>query len=339
MANVGNAHAQDQSIDSGCGANVGSVANSTVSVSINCGQNNKVALSGQYSRLFGGAEVPLLMGLFGQPKLTSASPWPRSFRAFATAPGEEELVNVKVIRFLERIPYKDARPLLTKLWTDVAANQDAAAAIQWRASGGLRNERICYFATQQADQSGYYVEHLIGQKLMRNAKSCDKTIGQFDGRVGFTFIVIQNDSDQPLTDVYFQFRQNYEANRIDGRSRFPDLPDYLKSNELEKIPDSGSAISNLVTTYGTAADVEFKVGRLQSEYVFAARIEPMEKLLALLDVYAANENRLPATYLSGIYIFDEVRYSIDGTPGVLKVRPPSLGRAARVMVPYGWASQ
>jgi hypothetical protein len=335
---VSYAHAQNQSISSGCGANVGTVTNSNVSLNVDCSHRKKAPLSIQYVRLFGGAEVPLLMGLFGRPELSSADPWPATFRALPTkANGDEVLVHVKVIHFFNRYSFKDASPLLTSIWTDVTTNDEAAANILWRASAGLRRERICFFATKMADESPFYIEQLVQKKLIQNENSCRNTITEFDQRIGFTFIVFQNDSDEALTDVHFEYRQNYELDRI--TSGFTDLPEYLGSGELERIPKAGSPITNLINLYGAAADTELKLNKIRTEDIFAARIEPKQKLIALLNVYIANANGLPATYLSGVYNFDKVSYLIDDAPVVMTVRAPYLIHAARVMVPYGWASQ
>ncbi len=335
---VTHADAQNQSISSGCGANVGSVTNSNVSLNIDCTHRKKAPLSIQYVRLFGGAEVPLLMGLFGQPELSSADPSRPTFRALPIKEnGDQSLVHVKLIRFFNRYSFKDASPLLTTLWKDVTESGEAAANILWRGSAGLRRERICFFATQMADKSPFYIQLLVQMKLIRNENSCRKTIAEFDQRIGFTFLVFQNDSDEPLIDVHFQYHQTYDLDRLTGD--FTDLPTYLKSGELQKMANIGSPVTNLIKLYGAAGDIELNVNGTREADIFAARIEPKQKLIALLNVYIADANGLPATYLGGIYNFDQVSYLIDDARVVMTVRAPYRNHAARVMVPYGWASQ
>jgi hypothetical protein len=335
--NLSCACAQNQTIDDGCGANVGTVTHSNVVLNINCKNARKSPLSIQYVRLFGGVEVPLLMALFGQPEISSDSPWAPKFRTVKKHGEEIEQVHVKLIKFFNFYTFKDASPLLTNIWSDVAAKFDAAGEIAWRATAGSRKERICFFTTQHADESGYDSELLMDNRLIRSEAQCKSTVDSFNRRVGFTFLLFTNDSDEVLTDVHFHFRSNYDSNRLTGI--WQDLPDYLKSGGLKEVPENGSPISNMKAIYGSATDIELKVNGLQPDDIFAARIEPKQKLIALLNIYIAGENRLPATYLSGIYLFDEVTYKTGEVLTTLKVRAPYLTRAARVMVPYGWASQ
>jgi hypothetical protein len=158
--------AQTQTIDGGCGANVGSVSGN-VSINIDCGSRKTDQLSIQYVRLFGAAEVPLLMTLFGQPEISSGYPWGKKFRTILSPDGQENIVGTNVIQFFNRYSFSRARPLLTKLWSDVVSNDEAPSAILWLATAGSKAERICYFDMQQADDSGHYSDLLLEQKLIR----------------------------------------------------------------------------------------------------------------------------------------------------------------------------
>jgi hypothetical protein len=330
--------AQNQTIDGGgCGANVGSVSGN-VSINIDCGPSKSDQLSVQYVRLFGAAEVPLLMTLFGQPKMLPSSAFGQRFRTVLSPDGEEIPVGKNLVQFFNRYSFRNARPLLTKIWTDVARNEASPAAIYWLATAGSKRERICYFATLEADESGYELGQLIEEKLIPNEKSCKSTIRTFGRRIGFTFIVIQNDGARPIDDVKVHYRQSYSSKEI-LREEPEDLSKYLATGQLELLPDSDAPGSNLVAIYGEASEAETMLKRSPTDWLYAARLEPKEKLIALLNIYVADGANLPAAYLSGIYEFDTIDYSIEGMSRSMKVRAPALRRAARVMVPYGWASQ
>ena len=329
--------AQTQTIDRGCGANVGSVSGN-VSINIDCGSSKSDQLSVQYVRLFGGAEVPLMMSLFGKPEVLPTSAFGRRFQTVLGPDGEEIPVGTNVVQFFNRYSFKNARPLLTKLWSDVARNELAPSAIYWLATAGSRKERLCYFATQEADSAGYELQLLVEQKMISNENACKPIIKAFGRRIGFTFIVIQNDGTRPIDDVKIFLRQDYLSKDI-FREDIIDLSKYLATDQIEILPDGGAPSSNLVAIYGSASEAEARLKRSPTDWIFAARIEPKEKIIALLNIYVADGANLPAAYLSGIYEFDEIDYSIEGARRSLKVRPPALRRAARVMVPYGWASQ
>ena len=191
---------------------------------------------------------------------------------------------------------------------------------------------------QEADESGYFAGVLVKKKIISSEKSCEKTIRKFDYRVGFTFLVFHNDGDRPLTNMEFQFRKSYEANRVSG-IKVPDINDYLLSSEFKRLPGDGDPVGKLTEIYGRAQDAEANLLKNSLAVMNVARLEPKEKLILLLNVYAADKSNLPATYLSGIYKIDEVHYSLDETAKTLKVREPLGEKAARVLVPYGWASQ
>ena len=244
------------------------------------------------------------MGLFGQPELSSDDPSrptfrtmsiPHEYRVHDASGGEGILIQNKVIKFFNRYSFKDASPLLTKIWTDVAANDSAAANIAWLASGGLKKERMCFYASEVADNGSSFYLGTVLKDIVKNERECDKPIRAFDRRVGFTFLVFQNDSDDVLTDVHFKYRQNYYLNPI--KEDFPEPPNSAGAEYFENIPSSGSPVVNLVSKYGSASDAESKLLSSPTEELFAARVEPRQRLIALLNVYVAGQYSFPGGLL------------------------------------------
>lgn len=120
-----------------------------------------------------------------------------------------------------------------------------------------------------ADGSGFNNTNLVQEKLIQNENSCRRTITKFDQRIGFTFLVFQNDSDETLTDVQFQYHQNYDLDRF--TRDLPDLREYLKSRDLQKVAKAGSPVANLIEQYGAAAETKLTVNAAYQFYVVANR--------------------------------------------------------------------
>lgn len=252
--------------------------------------------------------------------------------------GDEAVVHKRLYRFRNAFPYKDSHPIPTPIWTDIAGIDDAARTIGWIASSGLRSERVCFFISPFIDGgSGADYRELKEYMHGKPEESCGPVIKRFDRRVGFTFLIIQNVSSEAIDDVTFHFRQSYVSQPFKIEYAYDDARD-LKLL-ADKAPATGDALANLIARFGRAREAEINLADHPLENKFVARLEPGQKLIALLNVYIANAKNLPAAYLYGIYDFEEVTYNLRGVANRVQVRPPSRENAARVPVPFGWFLQ
>jgi hypothetical protein len=134
-------------------------------------------MSVQYARLFGALEIPKLMALIPNPPVRNdfAAPEYRTF-------GRRRNLNVvrtDLVRFAEQLPFKDARPVLTPMWSDIAYNKDAALGIFLRASSGNQKERACFYGEPIID--GFFMaEELLGS-LWPGWEACKKSSKHLTG--------------------------------------------------------------------------------------------------------------------------------------------------------------
>jgi hypothetical protein len=343
--------AQQQSVDSGCGANLGNVRESNVTINIDCASTNSHALSFNYSRLFGAMEVPLLMEIVpaGDFEVSDTGYGYRTFsprqpaQANQSAQGREYPTEMhsRLVRFRSHYPYRNASPLQTPFWTAIAGDYEAAENIAWRATAGRRVDKLCFFASSIIDSSAYNAEVLAD--WLPNDRYCDPIFASNNNRIGFTFLIIENTSSGAVDDLRLYYRESYSTNPVKDDYDPPERGDneykeYLK-REIESLPRDGEAVANLVQKYGRSREAEIALADRPQEFMYVARLEPKQKLIALLNIFTSNSENLPATYLYGIYDFEEVSFSIRGASYHSQIRRPSKDRAARVKVPFGWFQQ
>jgi pimeloyl-ACP methyl ester carboxylesterase len=306
---------------------------------------NQARLSFQYARLFGAIEIPLLMKFIPAPGFQKSE-----MRGYSSPKGKKykdfDDVRPELARFAQDLPFKDARPLLTKLWTDVAGNEDAAINIFWRASSAGRNERACFYMEPLIDEI-VLNEGLVGSFLPRDwEKSCPKIQKEFDNRIGFTFLIIENDSAEKIDDISLFYRETYSDNQV--TKEFSDkwlAPQRPRLEREKKIRSTiteisnASAFENLTARYSTAQALEAAVRMRPLKELKMSEMKSGEKRIVALNVYFADERNLPAGYLYGIYHFEKAEYSTSSGRHALPIRQPYLEKAARVAVPYGWFNQ
>ena len=295
-------------------------------------------MSVQYARLFGALEIPKLMALIPNPSVRNDFEAPE-YRTFGSGPSWD-VVRTKLLKFAEQLPFKDARPVLTPMWTDIAGNLDAAHGIFLRASSGNQKERACFYS--EPTISGFFMAGELLGSLWPGWKACKKIQQTFDGQIGFTFLLIENDSSETMDDVVLYFRENYTKNGIVrgefklGKDDKAPARAYMK--DVRSVPDT-DPLQNLVSKYSTAKSVKSTVRALPPNEMKFAKLKPGEKLIIILNVYFANSQNLPAGYLYGIYEFDRAEFRTSRGFVQMAIRPPYLEKAARVAVPYGWFNQ
>lgn len=302
-------------------------------------------LSFQYARLFGALEIPLLMKFIPAPGFRKSDlhgylrPKGKKYKEF-------DEIRADLAKFVQNLPFQDARPLLTPLWTDVAGDEDATLNIFWRASSAGRNERSCFYMEPLVDEIGLN-EDLVGPLLPKYwQKSCPKIQKEFDGRVGFTFLIVENDSAEKIDDISLFYRETYSENKVvkefDDKWLAPQRPERERKNKvrstINEISDA-SALENLTRRYSTAQAVEASVKMQPLQELKMSDMKPGEKRIVALNVYFSDERNLPAGYLYGIYEFERAEYSTSKGHQTLPIRQPYLEKAARVAVPYGWFNQ
>jgi hypothetical protein len=337
--------AQQQTIDSGCGANLGSVQQSNITINIDCSSNGGRALSFNYSRLFGAMEVPLLMEIVPTGTFEDTE-GDKSFKTFLAknngAPKEDQPeAHNRLVRFRNQYPYRNAAPLETPFWKAISGDLTASENIAWRATRGSKVDRICYLKSSVIDTSFYHNDILKDRP--GSVAYCDRIFSFNNNRVGFTFLVVENVSSNAVEDVHFYFRENYSTNPIVEDQVTSDFgtKEYKErlDQEIDIGPSDGDALSNLIKKYGRARETEIALAEVPQSFLYLNRLEPKQKIIALLNIYVANKDNLPATYLYGIYDFEEASYTIRGAAFRVPIRRPSKDRAARVKVPFGWFLQ
>ena len=292
-------------------------------------------LSFQYARLFGALEIPLLMTLFPAPAFEKSD-----LKDYVKPKGKgfADAVRIKLARFAQNLPFQDARPLLTDLWADVVGNDTAAMNIFWRASSAGRNERACFYMEPLVDEIALN-EELVGPLLPKNwENSCATTQEIFDRRIGFTFLLIENESREMVEDISLFYRETYSENRVVDEYNDKWRAKKIRST-IVSIPNKGSALQNLFAKYSTAHAVEDAVKFRPLKEIKMSEMKPGEKRIVALNIYFSNERNLPAGYLYGIYEFEKAAYSTSNGRRTTNIRRPYLEKAARVAVPYGWFNQ
>ncbi|WP_407149248.1 esterase/lipase family protein [Bradyrhizobium sp. ORS 86] len=291
----------------------------------------------QYIRLFGALEVPLLMELIPSPRFAS-SELGRDYKSVLKTHVKNKDVQTQLAEFIQQWPFKNARPLLTTMWTDLAGKENAAASVAWRASLGNRDERSCFFLEPLIDGGSLANADELSGLLPKNwRRECESIQNRFDRRIGFTFLLLENTGRDALDNVSLKVHDSYQYNRVVKEFNSA-VPARRFRRSLEKMPRS-DALQNLISTFGTAAQAEQKVADIPLRELTIAKMRPGEQYLLLMNIYFADEHQLPAGYLYGIYTVDEVTYQIGSNLTSMKVRGPLLERAARVAVPYGWFNQ
>lgn len=259
------------------------------------------------------------------------------YRTFITSRGRTEWIADDLYNFWrDQLPYKGAVPLLTPMWKDLSGKSEVGHSIAWR-SAVTRNERICFYRSSAIDESGSNYEFLDKHFHLNSEKYC-KNREAYDQRIGFTFLVIENTSDSTLTDARITFRQSYLPNR--ARADFHNsFSEKFVIREILRLPARGDPVALLTSKFGRAQDQEFSLARSAPDFLLISKIMPRQKLIAITDVFVANENNLPASYIYGAYVFEDLQFSVEGAAKSTKIRPPSLEKAARIQVPYGWFAQ
>jgi hypothetical protein len=134
---------------------------------------------------------------------------------FINRRGQEQVVHQSLLNFRNQYPYKDASPIGTELWNDLSGNEEAARTLGWIASSGERDERVCFFLNPFIDGgSGINSEKLKYYMKGKSDTSCDARTDRFDRRIGFTFLILQNDANESIKDVTLLFRENYLTKRF-----------------------------------------------------------------------------------------------------------------------------
>jgi hypothetical protein len=341
------AYAQSQNINSGCGTNIGNLNHSNVTINIDCASQYSRALSFTYSRLFGAMEVPLLMeivptGDFEPDDLAEY----RNFSPHLRTPNKEypDLVHKRLVRFRNAYPYRGASPIQSAFWNAISGDMEIAEQIAWRATAGRQLDRLCFFASSTIDSSLYNRDILKNHLLNRPDSYCDEIFGVNNNRIGFTFLVIENVSSEPVDDLRIFYRENYSTNPVsESDYKFSEFgnteyKEYLE-REINAAPRDGESVPNLVKKYGHARETEISLADAPQSFQYISRLEPKKKLIALLNIYVSNKNNLPASYLYGTFDYEEATFSIRGTSYRTSIRRPSKDRAARVKVPFGWFQQ
>jgi pimeloyl-ACP methyl ester carboxylesterase len=291
----------------------------------------------QYVRLFGALEVPLLM-----KELPSSGFKKSGFGAGYRVPRGDHSrnndVQVGLANFIDRAPFRDARPLVTPMWKDLAGDDVATMNVALRASSANRDERICFLVDSFIDGGSLETARSFGKALPRNwRKRCPEIVKEADRRVGYTFLLFENRSKEAIQNVTFKIRTSYPNNPV--LKEFRNESDIEKQIELALKMVNGDPVSGLVERYNVAANVEAALLNADQSELRLSKIDPGEKLIAILDVYISDPMQLPATYLYGIYKFDEMTFQIGSDRRTISIRPPYREKAARVFVPYGWFNQ
>jgi hypothetical protein len=248
------------------------------------------------------------------------------------------VVRTKLARFALQLPFSDARPLLTPLWTDIVGKETAAINILWRASSGSRVDRACFFMEPLVDGGSGNTADLLGKWLPRNwEKHCEQVQNIFDQRVGFTFLILENKAERAVEDVSLFFRETYSDNPLKADFNLK----WTAKAYQQAITDvpTGDVLENLTARYSAASSAEDELKKRPLQEMKISVLKPGEKRIVLLNIYFASERNLPAGYLYGLYAFETAQYTSAGDSFVMKIRAPYLEKAARVAVPYGWFNQ
>ena len=174
-------NAQDQNIKSGCGANVGNVSQATVSITVDCQAADGPAVTFSYSRLFGAFEVPLLMDIIPDRAIEPGDLGSGGYREYASANGfaGRQYLHERLLKFRNRYPYRDASPILTPFWRDIAGKYKSAENIAWRASNGAKDDRFCFFLSPQIDQAGE-ASDFFKRRNSAAVKRCDARADRYN---------------------------------------------------------------------------------------------------------------------------------------------------------------
>jgi pimeloyl-ACP methyl ester carboxylesterase len=130
-------------------------------------------MSVQYARLFGALEIPKLMALIPNPSVRNDFGVPE-YRTFGSGPSWD-VVRTKLVNFAEQLPFKDARPVLTPMWTDIAGNEDAALGIFLRAFPEIGKSERAFIVNRSSVGSSWQASFLArygraGKRAKKSSK-------------------------------------------------------------------------------------------------------------------------------------------------------------------------
>jgi len=266
-------------------------------------------LSFSYMRLFGAVIVPAILHDFiADPEKDGDTPG-QGLMFF-------DQTN-KVGDFLRKWPYRDARliksaPLEEALGSDYAsyAYGDPPSDPRIRALFASRNlgEKPANWKPNhdysKIEGTEYqFFKDIVGEapySVWEMVHAAEKA----QQKVGFLFIVIQNNLSRRLDSVIFTLK-------LVQRNNGP----------------------------ADAALTEVKLVRAPPQRKIIAQLAPGETVMMLLAVYLKDEKGFPSSYISGVVRPLSASYSLAGASIQQKVRLPLLDEAAPIILPIGWYNQ
>jgi hypothetical protein len=273
-------------------------------------------ISFNYSRLFGGYQVPFLLAETAN-----------LFSAESNCPGTNYLTG-SVNSFWNKWQYRDALPLKSRVWKEAVSCDGPSSNIEQYSSFELlkiANENDSVTRSTFYFSSGSYRdlysnevikvtpgsakdEYEFHSSIKYDDKIKDKI--KFNSRnVGFLILYIENIGNVPLTEITFFYKE------------------FIKTK----------AKFNLIPAYSVQKDIENE----KTKRKILPVLKPNTKLLWLLSIYLKNENGYPNEYISSVILPVRISYKLQGGNESISqiVRKPLKDDAFKIEVPFGWYGQ
>ncbi len=172
----------------------------------------------------------------------------------------------------------------------------------------------------------------IYQKTEEELSHCDTN--DISKNIGFLFLIIENTSNELMTNVEFNFKEKSQQKF----TLFESPDSELSIPEIQQlIPAKGR--NELIAEIGSAKSQLSELSESPEKALFMPKIKPNQSLIWLLGYYLKDEKDYPTTFLSDITMPISITYTLKNKLITEDIRKPKKDQAIKIELPNGWYGQ
>lgn len=301
-----------------------------VSKSQNENTTNHIVID--YMRLFGAVEVPLLLKIIEKnrnviPFVGFGESDDGDGYLYYTFDNEKYPIQRDLANFwINEWKYKGAFPIMNSLWEKFSGSRIEGISLYWTALKPIEEDIIQFSYHGDIDEDGS-LGYGIADDFDRSFKDYPEDIGMNSEGVGFTFIVLKNSYSEHMSDINIRYSEieNPSVKKYPGPGDTFGFRKYWKDISTEN-----KSLSDIDYFYENLINIRRK--RI-------ANLDQGESIIWLINVFRADEDKLPEVFLENITIPIDISYFVNGKEYHQKIRRPYYNEAARLIIPSGWFGQ